>query len=116
MAIGAPGVGGDGEPERALDETYFFLGAPGESEGCRFVVEIQEDPAESGGGGQGGGEAIQFAPNPNGESSWRGNGEDGARSGGEGCSCLFGNPCIDQYVCKDWSNRFEVSKKNGFKG
>ena len=34
----------------------------------------------------------------------------------EGCSCLYGNPCMDQYICKDWNNRFAVAKKNGWKG
>jgi hypothetical protein len=34
----------------------------------------------------------------------------------EGCSCLFGNPCMDQYICKDWDNRYAVSKSNGWKG
>ncbi|KAJ1402707.1 hypothetical protein B484DRAFT_405324 [Ochromonadaceae sp. CCMP2298] len=34
----------------------------------------------------------------------------------EGCSCLFGNPCMDQYICNDWNNRYAVSKKNGWKG
>jgi hypothetical protein len=34
----------------------------------------------------------------------------------EGCSCLFGNPCVDQYICKDWDNRCAVAKKNGWKG
>lgn len=34
----------------------------------------------------------------------------------EGCSCLFGNPCMDQYICKDWDNRYAVAKKNGWKG
>jgi hypothetical protein len=34
----------------------------------------------------------------------------------EGCSCLFGNPCADKYVCADWNNRFEVATKNGWKG
>jgi len=37
--------------------------------------------------------------------------EDGARA--EGCSCLYGNPCVDQYICKDWDHRMEVAKKNG---
>ena len=40
--------------------------------------------------------------------------EVGARK--EGCSCLYGNPCQDQYVCQNWANRFEVAKKNGWKG
>lgn len=33
----------------------------------------------------------------------------------EGCSCLFGNPCSDKYICKDWHNRFAVARKNGWK-
>ena len=32
------------------------------------------------------------------------------------CSCLFGNPCVSPYCCKDWRNRFEVAKRNGWKG
>lgn len=47
-------------------------------------------------------------------------GMDGARASteqrAEGCSCLYGNPCVDQYICKDWDNRFAVAKKNGWKG
>jgi len=34
----------------------------------------------------------------------------------EGCSCIEGNPCLDAYGCKDWTNRFEVAKKHGWKG
>ena len=34
----------------------------------------------------------------------------------EGCSCLYGNPCMDKYVCEDWNGRMEVAKKNGWKG
>lgn len=34
----------------------------------------------------------------------------------EGCSCLYGNPCVDQYICKDWDNRFATATKNGWKG
>eukprot|EP00943_MAST-04B_sp_MAST-4B-sp1_P000214 g214.t1 len=36
-------------------------------------------------------------------------------TGGETCSCLYGNPCVDQYVCSDWKNRFEIAKQNGWK-
>ena len=32
------------------------------------------------------------------------------------CSCLFGNPCAVPENCKDWHNRFDVAKKNGWKG
>jgi len=31
----------------------------------------------------------------------------------EGCSCIYGNPCQDQYVCLDWDNRWAVAIKNG---
>lgn len=31
----------------------------------------------------------------------------------EGCSCLYGNPCQDPYVCLDWDNRWKVSLENG---
>jgi len=34
----------------------------------------------------------------------------------ESCSCVEGNPCLDQYICKDWDNRYAVAKKNGWKG
>ena len=36
-------------------------------------------------------------------------------TGGETCSCIYGNPCVDQYICSDWKNRFEVATKNGWK-
>uniref|UniRef100_A0A0G4GVS3 Uncharacterized protein n=1 Tax=Chromera velia CCMP2878 TaxID=1169474 RepID=A0A0G4GVS3_9ALVE len=35
---------------------------------------------------------------------------------GASCSCIEGNPCAQPYNCKDWNNRFEVAKKNGWKG
>ena len=34
----------------------------------------------------------------------------------ETCSCLYGNPCVDEYGCKDWANRFAIATKNGWKG
>ena len=34
----------------------------------------------------------------------------------ESCSCIYGNPCVDEYGCKDWDNRYAVAKKNGWKG
>lgn len=33
----------------------------------------------------------------------------------EGCSCLYGNPCVDEYVCLDWDNRLAVAAANGKK-
>eukprot|EP01039_Chlorochromonas_danica_P005108 gene5108-5614_t len=34
----------------------------------------------------------------------------------ESCSCIYGNPCVDEYGCRDWNNRFAVATKNGWKG
>ena len=34
----------------------------------------------------------------------------------EGCSCLFGNPCLDEYNCDDWINRYDIAKENGWSG
>lgn len=34
----------------------------------------------------------------------------------ETCSCIYGAPCIDEYGCKDWTNRFAIAKQNGWKG
>jgi hypothetical protein len=31
----------------------------------------------------------------------------------EGCSCLYGNPCQDKYICLDWENRWAVAIANG---
>ena len=38
-------------------------------------------------------------------------GEDSAT-----CSCVYGNPCLVAYNCKDWANRFDVAKRNGWRG
>ena len=40
-----------------------------------------------------------------------GDGEDSAS-----CSCVEGNPCAVKYNCKNWNNRLEVAKANGWKG
>jgi len=40
----------------------------------------------------------------------------GDRNGGESCSCVWGNPCVSPYNCKNWHNRFAVAKANGWKG
>ncbi len=34
----------------------------------------------------------------------------------ESCSCIEGNPCVDEYGCKDWYNRYAIAKKNGWAG
>lgn len=36
--------------------------------------------------------------------------------GFETCSCVYGNPCVDEYGCKDWHARFAVATANGWKG
>ena len=38
-------------------------------------------------------------------------GEDAAS-----CSCLEGNPCAQAYGCRDWARRFEVARRNGWRG
>eukprot|EP00634_Sargassococcus_sp_CCMP2135_P012234 CAMPEP_0198647358 /NCGR_PEP_ID=MMETSP1467-20131203/2660_1 /TAXON_ID=1462469 /ORGANISM="unid. sp., Strain CCMP2135" /LENGTH=353 /DNA_ID=CAMNT_0044382981 /DNA_START=20 /DNA_END=1078 /DNA_ORIENTATION=- len=42
----------------------------------------------------------------------RGYGNDGSIA--ETCSCIYGNPCVDEYGCRDWTNRFAVAKANGW--
>ena len=56
---------------------------------------------EVGGGGGGGGIEAAGA---------------GAAARQEGCSCIEGNPCVDEYICKDWHNRFEIAKTHGWGG
>lgn len=41
---------------------------------------------------------------------------DDGRNGLESCSCIYGNPCVDEYGCKDWHSRYAVAKANGWKG
>jgi mannose-6-phosphate isomerase-like protein (cupin superfamily) len=120
MAVGEKFTDGDtGERDASQDEMFFFLAGTGTVEGESFLIEVEEDE-EAGIGGVaegGGGGGINFATaeelglsaSPGGAGGVGG----GARS--EGCSCLYGNPCMDQYVCLDWANRFEVAKKNGWK-
>ena len=36
--------------------------------------------------------------------------------GFESCSCVYGNPCVDEYGCKDWDKRFAIATANGWKG
>jgi len=36
--------------------------------------------------------------------------------GVESCSCLYGNPCVDEYGCRDWGNRYAIAMSNGWKG
>jgi hypothetical protein len=34
----------------------------------------------------------------------------------EGCSCIWGNPCMDSSCCRDWNNRYDVAKSHGWRG
>lgn len=36
--------------------------------------------------------------------------------GFDGCTCIYGAPCVDEYGCRDWSTRFDVAKANGWGG
>lgn len=51
---------------------------------------------------------------PEGEAG--GDRRDDGRNGLESCSCVYGNPCVDEYGCKDWHSRYAVAKANGWKG
>lgn len=42
--------------------------------------------------------------------------DKGDGRGMEGCSCIYGNPCLDEYGCRDWGNRFAIATANGWKG
>ncbi len=90
-----------------MDEDY-WLGLSSDFDG-KYTLEVDEDVA-AGLGVETRDGPLVLNDNPN---------EVGLPLGErktEGCSCLFGNPCQDKYVCKDWNNRFEVAKKNGWKG
>lgn len=45
-----------------------------------------------------------------------------AKTRGEGCSCIEGNPCAQECdaqgnsICHDWANRFAVAKAHGWLG
>jgi hypothetical protein len=41
---------------------------------------------------------------------------DGMFADKASCSCVYGNPCAVSYNCEDWNNRFDVAKRNGWKG
>ena len=123
MAIGEKFTDESGERDASQDEMYFFLTGGGEGEegwDSSFLIEVEEDE-EAGirgvveGGGSGG---IQFATAEELGVAMGGAGDiaTGGEKRKEGCSCLYGNPCLDQYVCLDWANRFEVAKKNGWMG
>ena len=32
------------------------------------------------------------------------------------CECKYGSPCIDEYGCDNWSERFVIARNNGWKG
>jgi len=36
--------------------------------------------------------------------------------GFDGCTCIYGTPCVDEYGCRDWSKRFDIAKANGWGG
>ena len=76
---------------------------------AQYVLEVQQDPSLAGAPRQ----AFKMSQTGSATSSacmWR----EGSRK--EGCSCLYGNPCVVADNCNDWHNRFEVAKRNGGKG
>ena len=107
LARGKKGVDDFGDADAALDEDY-WLGSEEGFDG-KYVLEVDEDVA-AGLGVETRDGPLVLNDNPNDVGLPLGERKT------EGCSCLFGNPCQDKYVCKDWNNRFEVAKKNGWKG
>uniref|UniRef100_K3WKZ6 Uncharacterized protein n=1 Tax=Globisporangium ultimum (strain ATCC 200006 / CBS 805.95 / DAOM BR144) TaxID=431595 RepID=K3WKZ6_GLOUD len=57
---------------------------------------------------------ARWAPQLQREKRERDNADDGR--GFESCSCVYGNPCVDEYGCRDWHARFAVATANGWKG
>ena len=41
---------------------------------------------------------------------------DDGRGGLDSCSCIYGQPCLDEFGCRDWSNRFTIAEQNGWQG
>ena len=107
LAKGKKGVDDFGDADAALDEDY-WLGLSSDFDG-KYTLEVDEDVA-AGLGVETRDGPLVLNDNPNDVGLPLGERKT------EGCSCLFGNPCQDKYVCKDWNNRFDVAKKNGWKG
>mmetsp|Transcript_25620 Transcript_25620/g.78816 ORF Transcript_25620/g.78816 Transcript_25620/m.78816 type:complete len:90 (+) Transcript_25620:268-537(+) len=83
------------------EETYFGIV---DATSSHYVLEVDED-TDAGLNVKTTSGPIQFHTT-----------QEAAAPRKEGCSCLFGNPCMDSEVCEDWHNRFEVAKRNGWKG
>ena len=109
-AMGTVGVDDEGERDASLDE-LFWLGLEPDFDG-KYTLEVEEDEA-AGLGVETRDGPLVLGENPNGGGALP-VGDAGARK--EGCSCIYGNPCQDKYVCLNWTGRFEVAKKNGWKG
>eukprot|EP00600_Ochromonadales_sp_CCMP1393_P010026 CAMPEP_0174956132 /NCGR_PEP_ID=MMETSP0004_2-20121128/1360_1 /TAXON_ID=420556 /ORGANISM="Ochromonas sp., Strain CCMP1393" /LENGTH=280 /DNA_ID=CAMNT_0016204123 /DNA_START=70 /DNA_END=909 /DNA_ORIENTATION=- len=39
---------------------------------------------------------------------------DDGRSGLDSCTCIYGTPCLDEYGCRNWSQRFMIAQQNGW--
>ena len=74
---------------------------------AQYVLQVHQDPSVARVPRQGYKGSSDAASTT---AMWR----EGSRK--EGCSCLFGNPCVSPETCQDWHNRFEVARRNGGKG
>ncbi|OQR88500.1 hypothetical protein THRCLA_10283 [Thraustotheca clavata] len=36
--------------------------------------------------------------------------------GFDSCTCIEGTPCVDEYGCRDWRQRYQIATANGWKG
>ncbi|KAJ1623213.1 hypothetical protein T492DRAFT_1056657 [Pavlovales sp. CCMP2436] len=80
--------------------------------GTEYRCDIVEDPAQAT-------ESKPYVPlSSSGVSGRVLESSDGDAMFGDraSCSCLEGNPCAVSFNCKDWKNRLDVAKRNGWKG
>jgi hypothetical protein len=104
-----PGRGGDMLSHTDDSGTEFI----GLENGAEYFCEVREDEvAET--AARGGKEKVVFTASKGSSHIKTGETEMGEDSAS--CSCIEGNPCAVAYNCKDWNNRFDIAKKNGWKG
>eukprot|EP00304_Pavlova_gyrans_P002948 CAMPEP_0206060262 /NCGR_PEP_ID=MMETSP1466-20131121/50771_1 /ASSEMBLY_ACC=CAM_ASM_001126 /TAXON_ID=44452 /ORGANISM="Pavlova gyrans, Strain CCMP608" /LENGTH=267 /DNA_ID=CAMNT_0053435601 /DNA_START=34 /DNA_END=837 /DNA_ORIENTATION=- len=84
--------------------------------GGEYVLHIDEDEAAQAALGKKGTPYVPPSSSGMGGRVIESGDGDSFFSDSSSCSCLYGNPCVSAYNCKDWNNRFDVAKRNGWKG
>jgi hypothetical protein len=85
--------------------------------GAEYWAEVDEDEAAEE-AALAGKKKITYTASGGGEGGISIQTEHGTEYGEDkaSCSCIEGNPCMSAYNCKNWANRYEVAKANGWKG